>query len=131
MAKELFHLPDLPNAGYSTQRERELTDMIMDFMRQTERNRPLLLTIVIEGKPKWRKMAGSIWRGMRIGEDHQLLDSIYDYFTLQACKPRTQRLLLAAAQNPAKWREIVRIVLPHLEREREVLKVAQKWSPFN
>ncbi len=129
MAKDLFHLPDLPNAGYATQRERELTDMIMDFMRQTERNRILLLTIVIEGKSKWRKMAGDIWRGMRIGEDHQLLDSIYDYFTLQACKPRTQRLLLRAAQNPPVWRDIVRMVMPHLERERDVLKVAQKWSP--
>jgi hypothetical protein len=129
LPKELFHLPDIPNAGYATQRERELTDMIMDFMRQTERNRILLLTIVIEGKATWRKRAGDIWRGMRIGEDHQLLDSIYDYFTLQACKPRTQRLLLAAAHNAPKWREIVKIVLPHLEREREVLKVAQKWSP--
>ena len=129
MAKELFHLPDLPNAGYATTREKQLTDAINDFMRQTERNRILLLTIVIEGKAKWRKMAGQIWRGMRIGEDHALLDSIYDYFTLQACKPRTQRLLLRAAQNPPKWREIVKIVLPHLEREREVLKVAQKWSP--
>ncbi len=131
MPKELFHLPDLPNAGYATQREKELSDLVMDFMRQTERNRLLLLTIVIEGKAKWRKLAASVWSGLRIGEDHQLLDSIYDYFTLQACRPRTQRLLLTAAQNPAKWREIVKIVMPHLEKERESLKLAQKWSPFN
>ena len=131
MAKELFHLPDLPVAGYATLREKQLTDAVQEFMRQTERNRVLLLTIVIEGKQKWRKMAGSIWRGMRIGEDHQLLDSIYDYFTLQCCRPRTQRLLLNAAQNPPKWREIVKIVMPHLEKEREALKLAQKWSPFN
>lgn len=131
MAKELFHLPDLPNAGYSTQRERELTDMVMEFMRQTERHRLLLLTIVIEGKAQWRKRAGEVWRGHRIGEDHQLLDSIYDYFTLQACRPRTQQLLLQAQHNPARWRELVRFVLPHLEREREALKLVQKWSPFN
>jgi len=124
----MFRLPDLPNAGYATQRERELTDCVMDFMRQTERNRLLLLTIVIEGKGKWRKMAGSIWRGLRVGEDHQLLDSIYDYFTLQACRPGTQRLLLAAQRNPDKWREIVRIVMPHLEKERETLRLAQKWG---
>jgi len=124
----MFHLPDLPNAGYATQRERELTDMVMDFMRQTERNRLLLLTIVIEGKGKWRKLAQLSLP--RIGEDHQLLDSIYDYFTLQACRPGTQRLLLNAAQNPDKWREIVRIVMPHLERERETLRLAQKWG-FN
>lgn len=128
MAKELFHLPDLPNAGYATTRAKELTDTIQEFMRQTERNRLLLLTIVIEGKATWRKRAQDIWRGHRIGEDHQLLDSIYDYFTLQACRPRTQRLLLSAAQNPAKWREIVRIVMPHLEKEREGLRLAQKWG---
>lgn len=124
----MFRLPDLPNAGYATQRERELTDMICDFMRQTERNRLLLLTIVVEGKTKWRAMAGGIWRGMRIGEDAGLLDSIYDYFTLQACRPRTQRLLLAAQKNPSKWRDIVRIVMPHLERERETLRLARKWG---
>lgn len=124
----MFRLPDLPNAGYATQRERELTDAIMMFMRDMERNRLLLLTIVIEGKAKWRKMAGDIWRGLRVGEDHQLLDGIYDYFTLQACRPATQRLLLDAAQNPQKWRDIVRVVMPHLERERETLRLAQKWG---
>lgn len=129
MSKELFHLPDLPNAGYSTQRERELTDAIMMFMREIERDRMRLLTIVLEGKAKWRKVAGSIWRGHRVGEDHALLDSIYDYFTLQACRPGTQRLLLKAAQNPAKWREIVRIVMPHIEREREALRLVKKWGP--
>ncbi len=105
--------------------------MIMQFMRDTERNRILLLTIVIEGKAKWRKMAGSIWRGHKVGEDAGLLDSIYDYFTLQACRPGTQRLLLRAAKNPDKWREIVRIVLPHLEKERNTLQSMQKWSPYN
>jgi len=125
----VFHLPDLPNAGYATQRERELTDMVMQFMREVERDRVRLLTIVIEGKSRWRAVAGAIWRGHRIGEEHALLDSIYDYFTLQACRPGTQRLLLRAAQNPAKWREIVRIVMPHLEREREMLKLARKWAP--
>lgn len=123
----MFHLPDLPNAGYATQRERELTDVVTDFMRQTERNRLLLLTIVLEGKTVWRTRAhAALGRG--IGEDHQLLDAIYDYFTLQACRPRTQRLLLAAAQNPPKWREIVRVITPHLEREAETLRLMGKWG---
>lgn len=124
----MFHLPDLPTAGYATQRERELTDNIMQFMRDTERNRLLLLTIVIEGKANWRIKAGHVWRGLKIGEDHQLLDSIYDYFTLQACRPRTQRLLLSAAKNAAKWRELVRMVMPHLEKERETLRLVKKWG---
>jgi hypothetical protein len=124
----VFHLPDLPNAGYATTREREMTDAIMTFMRDTERNRLLLLTIVIEGKAKWRKMAGDIWRGLRASEDDGLLDSIYDYFTLQACRPRTQMLLLRYAKNPDKWRDVVRMVMPHLERERETLRLARKWG---
>lgn len=123
----MFHLPDLPNAGYATQRERELTDVITDFMRQTERNRLLMLTIVIEGKGMWRRRA-SVALGRGIGQDHQLLSAIYDYFTLQCCRPRTQRLLLRAAQNPQKWRDIVRIAMPHLERERETLRLMAKWS---
>lgn len=124
----MFRLPDLPNAGYATQRERELTDRIMDFMRQTERDRLLLLTIVIEGKAKFRKLADDAMRGLRLSEHTGLTDSIYDYFTLQACRPRTQRLLLASAQNPQKWRDIVRIVMPHLEKEREALRLAMKWG---
>lgn len=31
MPKQHFHLPDLPIAGYSTYRERQLTDMVMTF----------------------------------------------------------------------------------------------------
>jgi hypothetical protein len=124
----MFHLPDLPTAGYATIRERELTDMVMQFMREVERDRLRLLTIVIEGKTRWRSVAGSIWRGHRIGEEHALLDSIYDYFTLQACRPRTQMLLLRYAKNPDKWRDIVRMVMPHLERERETLRLARKWG---
>jgi hypothetical protein len=36
--------------------------------------------------------------------------------------------LLAAAQNPAKWRDLVRLVMPHLEREREKLRLMAKWG---
>lgn len=124
-----FHLPDLPNAGYSTDREKRLSDAVQEFMREIERDRPRLLAIVVAGKEKWRKVAGDIWRGYRIGEDHQLLDAIFHYFELQACKPRTQQLLLKAHGNPAKWRGIMRLVLPHIELERETLRLTAKWSP--
>jgi len=127
----MFHLPDLPNAGYASQREKELSDMVMDFMRQTERDRVRLLTIVVEGKQRWRQVAGDIWRGHRIGEEHELLDTIYDYFTLQAVRPGVQSLLLKHAQNPQKWRDIVRMVMPFVERERDALKLQRKWSPYN
>ena len=42
-------LPDLPNAGYSTRREKQLSDAMMFFIRGIERQRELLLMIVIEG----------------------------------------------------------------------------------
>lgn len=126
----MFHLPDLPNAGYATHREKELSDCVMQFMRDVERNRLRLLTIVIEGRETWRRIAQSIWRELRIGEDHQLLDNIYFYFCLQAVRPQTQRLLLDAKNNPQKWREVMRIVMPHLERERERLRTEQRWSPY-
>lgn len=127
----MFHLPDLPNAGYATKRERRLSDEIQEFMRQVERDRMRLLTIVIEGIDRWKVVAGDIWRGYRIGEDHQLLDAVFHYFELQAVRPMTQRLLLKYHGNPQKWRDIMRMVIPHLEKEREVVRVTQKWSPFS
>lgn len=125
---DMFRLPDIPNAGYATQREKELSDAIMLFMRDVERNRHRLLTIVIEGKDKWRKVARGVF-GPSADVDHETIDAIYDYFTLQAVRPGTQALLLKHRQNPAKWREIVRIVMPHLEKERESLRLLQKWGP--
>jgi hypothetical protein len=118
----MLHLPDLPNAGYATRRERELSDVIMTFMREVERDRVRLLTIVIEGRDRWRKVAGEIWRGHRIGEDHQLLNAIYDYFTLQACPPLTQYRLLRNSHNALRWRDIVKQAMPDIEREREALR---------
>ena len=40
-------LPDLPNAGYATLKQKQTSDAICEFMRQTERNRVLLLSIVV------------------------------------------------------------------------------------
>ncbi len=128
MAKTLLHLPDLPNAGYATQREKELSDSVMLFMREIERDRIRLLTIVIEGRDKWRKIAGDIWRGLRIGENTQLLDDIYFYFTLQAVTPNQAIGLLAAKNNPSRIQDLMKIILPKLESQREQLKLIQKWS---
>lgn len=93
-------LPDLPDAGYSTRRQRETSDAVMIFMRAVERNRPLLLAIVIDGREKWRKTAGTEWRGLLI--DRDLLDSIFQYFVLQAGPNPAQQLLIL---NGAKAQE--------------------------
>lgn len=116
----MFHLPDLPNAGYATARERRLTDEIMVFMREIERDRLRLLTIVCEGPDKWRRVAGDIWRGLRI--DSETVDEIYRYFTLQAAWPRAQRALLDTDGNRDQWNRIVRAIMPKIEAQRERLK---------
>jgi hypothetical protein len=118
----MFHLPDLPIVGYSTTREKALTDAIQDFIRQIERDRPKLLTIVCEGREKWRKVAGDIWRGYRIGEDDGALNAIFNYLQLLACPPDIQYCLLQAPKNALKWRHFVRKAMPRIEAEREALK---------
>jgi hypothetical protein len=123
-APDLPHLPDLPDAGYATRRERELTDSIMLAMRAIERDRLQLLSIVLDGQTKWRRVLRTSWRGLRISND--LADAMYAYFTLQAAPPAFQRELLDAQQNPWKWRAIVRLMWSNLEKQREGLRAMQR-----
>jgi hypothetical protein len=120
MPRAHFHLPDLPHAGYQTSREKQLSDQIMVFMREVERDRFRLLTIVCEGPDKWRRVALDIWRGMRI--DYDLVDEIYRYFTLQAAWPRAQRALLDVQGDRDRWSRIVTAIMPKIEAQREKLK---------
>lgn len=124
----MFHLPDLPDVGYATRREREGTDAIMLFMRNVERNRNRLLTIVIDGREKWRKVARAAF-GNAMNVDDEALDAMFDYFTLQAARPKDQRRLLDAKNNPAVWRDIVREILPDIEEQRETVRLVTKWQP--
>lgn len=123
----VFHLPDLPNAGYATARERELSDTIMTFMRDIERDRLRLLTIVIEGPDKWRRVCSNLWRGL--GVETESVDEIYRYFVLQAARPIDQRRLLDAMKNEHHWREIVREIMPDIEAQRETVRLVTKWQP--
>jgi hypothetical protein len=125
MATELFHLPDLPNVGYSTLREKRLSDEIMLFMRDVERDRLRLLTIVVDGPDKWRTVARRIWRGLGIETD--ALDEIYRYFVLQAARPAQQRELLDARRQPATWRAIVKGLMPDIEAQQEQMRLMAKW----
>lgn len=122
----MFHLPDLPVVGYATNKEREGTDAIMDFLRKTERNRLLLLQIVADGRDKWRRMAGDIWRGSAI--DMEAVDEIYRYLTLLAAKPEDQRRLLDARTNAARYRDVVTSILPDIEAQLETVKLMRKWQ---
>jgi hypothetical protein len=83
-------LPDLPNAGYSTAREKALSDEIMFFVRGCERNRLLLLTIVCDGKEKFRPIARKAWSHLRVDTD--MADAVFGYLQMLAGKyPHLQR----------------------------------------
>jgi len=68
----------IPSPGMQTRREKELHDAIVQFCREMERDRLCLLSIVIDGKYKWRKVAKDTLKGTRISDE--LCDEIYDWF---------------------------------------------------
>lgn len=76
-----YRLPDLPNAGYSTKRQRELSDAIMVFMRNVERDRLALLLIVYEGLPKWRRVARKQFGRLL---SHETVDEMYQVLSAWA-----------------------------------------------
>lgn len=123
----MFHLPDLPNVGYATRAERAGSDAIMTFMRDVERDRLRLVSIVCDGREKWRTVARDMF-GHSVAITDDVLDEIFWYFTLQCAKPRGQIALLRARNNPDITRKIVAVILPHLERERERLRLQRAWS---
>lgn len=83
-------LDDLPNAGYSTTREKELSDTVMFFLRGAERDRLWLLSMVCDGKDKFRSVLRKAWKHLRA--DHELIDAVYGYLVLLAGKyPHLQR----------------------------------------
>ena len=116
----MFHLPDIPNVGYSTARERFGSDAIMVHMRAVERDRLLLLTIVTEGRDKWREQARKSF-GYSLAIPDEILDEIYWYFFLQASRPLTQIAMIQARKRPDITQRIMATVMPHLERERQNL----------
>jgi len=96
------NLGDLPNAGYTTKREKELTDAIMIFMRKVERERILLLSIVIDGRDKFRSVLLKEYKGLGLAD--RLCDQVFDYFVQQAGKyPREQRDALLSMDNRTKY----------------------------
>ncbi len=103
-AIDASRLPDLPTAGYASNRQKQTTDAIMFFMRSVERDRQLLLAIVVDGIDKWRKTAGTVWRGLLI--DREILDSIFRYFIAQAGPNPAAQLLILHGESQQRKREI-------------------------
>jgi MarR-like DNA-binding transcriptional regulator SgrR of sgrS sRNA len=127
---DILRLPGIPIDDHpATHREKLTHDVVQEMIRGLERNRFTLLTIVLGGKEKWRRHAQSIMAGLRIGEDHQMLDAIFSYLELLACAPRFQRRLLDAKNNPQQWKDIMREALPDLEAQREAISRIERGWP--
>ena len=95
-------LPDLPNAGYSTRAEKALSDTVMTFIRALERDRIVLLKIVIDGPQKFKSVCGKRWRGARVPSE--LLDAVFGYLQLLAGdNPRGQYERLTQMQVAPPW----------------------------
>ena len=123
-------LPDLPHAGYATFRQKQTSDAVMIFMRGVERDRILLLSIVVEGIETWRKTAGTVWKGLLI--DRDLLDSIFRYFVLQAgVNPAEQLLILLgqqAQQQRERWDQRQSTRLAFQQAQRHALADLRKYT---
>lgn len=109
----------------------------MFFLRGVERNRPLLLSIVVDGVQKWRKTAGKAWDLNRAGRSTaittELLDNIFRYMVMLAGPNPAEQLLILHGQmqqaQRAKWdhrkatapamRAALRASLADLRRERK------------
>lgn len=108
-------LPDLPNAGYASNRAKETSDALMIFLRMVERNRMLLLRLVIDGPDKFVKIGRQVWRGLLI--DRDLLLATYHWLRLNAGEnPEMQLLNLeqaAYARERMSWdqRQRTRVAL--------------------
>lgn len=123
----MFHLPDLPHVGYATERERIGTDQIMTFLRDIERDRLRLLTIVCDGRDKWRRVAREVF-GTAMAIDDDALDEMFWYMQLLSARPRGQWALMKARGNALVTRAILRVITPHIEKEREQLRLMRKFA---
>jgi hypothetical protein len=77
--------PDIPTAGFSTQRQRQASDWMQDILRTWERDRLTLLVVVCSGQDEWRKTARKTMRGMLKGPHlDEVLDEVWRYLCILA-----------------------------------------------
>ena len=121
-------LPDLPHAGYQTPLQRELSDAIMFLLRGMERDRLLLLEVVIKGKAAWRKRFKGAFRAIRA--DDEMADAVFGYLLLLAgpedAHAQKARLELLAGQQATAWDKRLntrlRLARDHKSLELDILK---------
>ncbi len=108
-------LPDLPNDGYATKREKAMSDEIMTYIRGAERNRLLLLANVCEGREKFRRVVKKAWRHLKC--DDEMADAVFGYLLLLAGpNPEAQREALIQLEDDKKTGLIYRPTEMHVRR---------------
>jgi hypothetical protein len=121
-------LPELPSAGYGNQKARALSDAIMFLLRMLERNRLLLLEVVLAGKLRWRKHFKAAYRV--IGADDEFADAVFGYCVLLAGpNPEAQkaRLLMAYEhRNRQRWDHRLRTALALSKDSQSLLHAIAK-----
>jgi len=125
-------LPDLPNAGYRTRAEKELSDAVMFLIRGMERDRLLLLETVIQGRATWRQRFTKAFRAIKADDD--LADAVYGYLVLLAGPdPVAQKArleLLAGQQAITSWDKRLatklRLAKNHKELEMDIVRESLK-----
>ncbi len=118
------YLGELPNAGYSTRNERELSDAEMFIIRGFERDRMLLLEIVIQGFRLWRKRFVKSYRC--IGATEESADQVFSYLVkLAGPNPEAQKAVLEQQQQQqsvTSWDKRLRTMMKHA-KDRQDLQV--------
>jgi hypothetical protein len=121
-------LPDLPNAGYATNLQRELSDAIMFLLRGIERDRMLLLEIVIAGQARWRKRFLAAYRAIKA--DTEFADAVYGYLVLLAGpNPEYQKTVLQGMERQQKqqaWDKRLSTVLKFSKDRKQLERDIQK-----
>lgn len=131
-------LPDLPNAGYATRTQRELSDAMMFLIRGFERDRLLLLETVLHGKTLWRRRFIAAFRAIKA--DAEFADAVFGYLVLlsgpnpEAQKARLQQM--EQQQSVRQWDHRLRTVFQHAKERRildediakELLKARRTYS---
>ena len=121
-------LPEKPNAGFATSAQKLLSDSISQLITDLERNRLLLLEVVIGGRDRFRKSFKSAYRFAKA--DDEAADAVYGYLELLGkrggpdLQAQKARLELAAQQaNRQRWDHRLRTALS-LSKDRRALEEA-------
>lgn len=121
-------LPNKPNAGYATSAQKLLSDSINQLITDLERNRLLLLEVVIGGKARFRRHFKAAYRFAKA--DDEAADAVFGYLELlgkrggddlQAQKARLE--MAAQHARRQRWDHRLRTALA-LSKDRRALEDA-------